>query len=671
MDEPVKINFTIRDALQANLGMNVPADEIVEATENAQYYGVHSIQTSGGTAWDLPIKKGRDPIHFNGTILDHFESVQSTALGRGDILFGYERQPYDQQYEQLKFHAEHGLNHVQNFNGNNDIEMMRGPIKAILELQEQGFDIHGWGSICIQENPNTLENEDQIIAEHVEFAKTLLEVGHEALYLKNANGVLRPEFTGKLVTALREELGDDLPIHVHVHDTYGHAVGNYLAAIKAGATGVDILPDALAGGTGQASLSLLMHAMEHSGDADLVARMPKDINYDAIEDDHDVQVLMRAAYSQTEMKFDLENIRKAEAAGSAGGAISAIKAVRGLVENLGRKLETDDWDTIRNAIYERKAENREALGYPVNVTPLELMMDLQAAQDVFDDEQFKTLSPLTVKYLTGQLGKVFPDVDPELQQRALDLAGLDEVVTLEAVETLEQGLPKGREHLIKAGVENPTDYEVLVAASGGEDGVKLVTGQVEAQEPRIIQSRRLEGVSILIADVAYKAVEITKLRAGFYTDVKEQDVLADQIQENLDSTVDLIEERLHEMDRHRGIASQANRELKRFADRLGADVSLIPLIDIDAFPDVQLRKKEGGGFQNTQIQEYDDAVESLIQDNLRTATDISPTELSAKEGLRIIDDLFLLDDDLDDVSLPGDHPLKYDGNGSDGGPLLN
>lgn len=627
MSKPIEIHFTIRDALQSNHGMNVPADDVVASMPNVADYGVASVQTSGGTAWDLPIKKGRDPFEFNSKILDHCSDVQTTALGRGNALFAYDAQPYDVIRAQMQFHAEHGLNVVQNFNAMNDLEQMEGPIRAIKELQADGYDIHGWGTICVQENPNTQENEDALIAQHVDMAEQLLEMGHEGIYVKNANGVLRPEFTGKLVGALRERLGEDVPINIHVHNTYGQAIGNYLAAIKAGATGVDVLPDALAGGTAQASLSMLEHAMKYSGDPEIEARLPQGINYDAIEADHEAQILMRAANSQTELKYDRDNLSKAEAAGSAGGAISAIKGVHGLVENIGRKLGTDDWDTIRNAIYAQKEQNRAAFGYATNVTPVELMQDLQAANDVYTGQSFGQLAPTSVKYLLGHMGEVSPDADPALIERAKEAAP-KMGIPLEPVkfDDMEPGLPKANERV--KGLErreNAPDLSIseqtLIVATAGENGVNLVTGKQQEQARNVIESRRLEGVSPLIADVAYKAVEITKLRDGFYKGVNEPGILADQMQDKLEETVALLEERLHEMGRDRGIASQANREMRIFARALGAQTDMIPDLDLNSFEPVPKVKRVKSFEEMTLAQQAQGAEPVSVEDAAAAVVD--------------------------------------------------
>jgi len=584
---PLKINITARDGIQSNHGTNIPAKHIVKAYKNAKDYGVSSFQTTGGTFHDLPIKKGWNPFDFNETITDHFKGQVQTALIRGECGLNYSRQSLDTLSHLVTRYTEMGVNRWQNFHAMNDINMMRGVPLIVNRLREEkGLDVVVMGAITAQENPNTLVDQTQILDEIYKFAEQLIETGHEGFYIKNANGVLRPDFTGELILGLNERFDEE--VHIHTHNTYGYGYANYLAAIEAGVTGVDVLPDALAEGTAQPALSTLIYAMEQSGNDSIISRLPVGIDMAAIEKDRDAMLVMRATYSQTEMPFNLDRIKIAEAAGSAGGAISALKGME-IVQGVAQKLGTDDWDTIQKAIYEQKAKNREALGYPTNVTPHELVQDLQAAADIYSGgEPLTNLTPLTQSYLIGDLGKVSDSVNPVVQKRALDFHNMDSIRVLPKIEELEPAMPAAREKLIERGVLNPTDDEVAIISSSGADGEALILGETQPQEQRYLMRDQQDGgalqdVTPSMLRVAYSAVELTKLRSGFYDGVNGMEQRAQELQEQIKSDMRSIETTLKNDGHSRSVARKASSYIYTFADKLGADTDNIPRIDIRSF----------------------------------------------------------------------------------------
>ena len=625
---PVEINITARDGWQSNHGMNITADDFIESYANAGNYGVASVQTEGGTTEDLNTKKGRDPAQYMKAVGAHFEKagVEQTSLIRGEVGSSYTRQPYDVLKAIIKRQAETGVNVLQNFHAMNDINMMRGVTKATDELvEEHGYDLRVQGGITIQQNPDTLERKAEILEGYKQFASELVEAGHDGFYLKSANGVITdPDFMADVVTMLKEEFPEQ-KIALHMHNTYGHVPKIALAAIKAGVDSVDVLPDPLAEGTAQMGISSLMHAIDHSGDEEIIARRPN-INLDEIAKDEEAQYRVRASMSKYEMPFKPDRLKLAEEAGSAGGAISALKGIssirRGVAHAIG--VDADDWGSIQAAIYKQKTANREALGYPTNVTPHELMQDLQAAHDVVavagGGKAFDFIAPSTAAYLTGALGRVSATVDKDLQGRALEQEGLSEVIKLVPIEEMEPGLPKAKQALIDTGVENPTDDQILNAAISGQGGVDLAAGRIEPQPQSQLLRIQQEGgalheVAPLMFKVAYSAVELTKVKSGFYDGVNGQDERIKSLETEMAETMSAIEERLNEHGHNSSTARKARSYMITFATKMGADNADVPRLDHTQFPSGPVttnpalsRRK---GFDATVIETQPDANETI------------------------------------------------------------
>lgn len=634
---PVKLNFTARDGWQSNHGTRVPADEMNQAYANVGNYGIDSVQAMGGTFTDLPTKYNRQPFDFMNSVGGHFKDQdikEISALWRGECGTSYSRQPADVLEANIGKHLDAGVNVFQNFHAMNDINMMSSiPAMVKKEAEQRGVEASVMLGLVIQENPDTLERKEELLEEFENFIRKGLECGHKDIYIKNANGVLKsPEFVTDVIQMIKQKFPEQ-KVGFHMHNTYGHAPEMSLAAIKAGVDSIDVLPNAFSEGTAQMGMDSLLHYIEHSGDDAIKARAPVGYDMEAIKQDEAQQYYTRAKYSATEMVFNSENLKVAEAAGSAGGAISALKSIEGLIPNLSAALNVSEWSDIQKAVYEQKEANRASLGYPTNVTPHELMQDMQAAIDVMvvarGGKAFDQLSAGTIEYLSGQLGRVSPTADPALQNRAIkksietmtddlqamspdasgydakksmlnDLQKADESyssgnnekaieypITLPSVYDLEPGLDIARKKLENEGVE-PTDDEVLIAAISGETGIKFVMGEIESLKepfmPRAIQEgQELHSIAPSIYEIGYTAVELTKVKSGFYGDISGQDERAQILQTQISDEVAHVQDQLKSDGVSSSVARKANNYITQFSKQKGADIVNIPRIDLNEF----------------------------------------------------------------------------------------
>lgn len=70
------------------------------------------------------------------------------------------------------------------------------------------------------------------LAYYVNMAKELKNAGANIIAIKDMAGLLKPEASYRLVSALKDAV--DLPIHLHTHDGSGNAITTYSRAIDAG-----------------------------------------------------------------------------------------------------------------------------------------------------------------------------------------------------------------------------------------------------------------------------------------------------------------------------------------------------------------------------------------------------------------------------------------------------
>lgn len=98
--------------------------------------------------------------------------------------------------------------------------------------------------------------------------------GSDVVYVTDSAGALLPDDVAHRVEALRKVL--TVPVGHHAHDNLGCAIGNSLAAVKAGASWVDGSLGGLGAGAGNAATELLVAALKKYGsdiNADLFATM--------------------------------------------------------------------------------------------------------------------------------------------------------------------------------------------------------------------------------------------------------------------------------------------------------------------------------------------------------------------------------------------------------------
>ncbi len=464
----IQFHNVYRDGIQSLMGTSPSAKEIVAAHKNAHKIGTATIQTGGGTFYDIFAKKGRNEWAEIETILSDFKEkgVRQSALIRGDCLFKYSPQPFDVVLGMVREYGGMGMNILQNFHGLNDTRLTAGVAKAVqIVREEDGHDIEAWGTLCVEDNPNVT------IEACLRAAEQLVAQKHTAFYLKSASGRLDPEMGYDLVAALVDEY-PDMPIHMHAHATYGEAAAFYMRGIEAAiernhTIGIDVVHPALAGSTAHPSM-FKMHSLIRNHENKAISGAAPALDFGAISADMDSLLEMRFRYRRSEAKYDKDLLEAMRGARAPGGATATLRGIPGLEANLAAVLGTKDWDAIQLAVYQKAAEIQEEFGHPTQVTPYAFITSLYAAQSVIADAHHRPRKQGFAKsyisaYLTGQLGVVPENVDPVLKAHALHVEGLQSELDYTPAEDRVPGLPGAEDKLKALGLNNPTERQKLSA----------------------------------------------------------------------------------------------------------------------------------------------------------------------------------------------------------------
>ncbi len=488
MTQPlIMFQDVLRDGIQSLFGTNPSADEILNAYPTAHLIGCSSIQTGGGTFFDIFAKKGRNEWQEIEKLISHFKQhgITQSALIRGDFLFGYEPQPYDVIEAMILEYAKMGMNILQNFHGMNDPHCLLGVAKAVKVAQAQGYDIKAQGTICIEDNMNiTIDN-------CLLFAHELIAIGHEGFYLKSASGAIDPDFVGELTAKLLETLPEQ-PITVHVHGTYGRAALCYMMAIEQAVKRekpicVDVQHPSLAGSTAHPSMLKMLELIKNHPSEQVRDAQPQ-LNIDAIRQSKKSLFALRFLYRDFESQYNAPLLAAMQKARAPGGATSTLKSIPGLVENLQRLLGKDgkqaDWNAIQIAIYNMQEEILEDLGDLTQVTPYAANTTGQAAISLYnelsDKDRFATLYPGIINFLCGHHGKLPESVNRILQAQALQQEGMKRTAPYIPASERTPALPEMKEALKQAGIRKPTIRQ-MISATLLKDGVAHVVACAKKQ----------------------------------------------------------------------------------------------------------------------------------------------------------------------------------------------
>ena len=237
-------------------------------------------------------------------------------------------------------------------------------------------------------------------------AKGLVNMGCHEVVIKDTSGLLSPQATWELVTALKETV--DVPIDVHSHCSSGMAPMAYMAAVEAGAEILDVAMSPLAWGTSQPAVESVVAALQ-GGEYDTGLDLEKmwDVQ-------HDVEVLKRK---------HIENL--SPVADRVDASILRYQMPGLMLEDVHRQLAAHNAGGRTAEVLEEANRVRLELGYPPLVAPIRQMIATQAVYNVIGGDRYATVTQELKDYLQGLYGRPPVPADPELRRLVLGPRGAD------------------------------------------------------------------------------------------------------------------------------------------------------------------------------------------------------------------------------------------------------
>src|SRR5579859_492721 len=239
---------TFRDANQSLLGGSMRGDEIVPIAAKMDGIGFASMEAFGGATFETQVRRGEDPWEYLRKLRRATPNTPIQALIRGQNLVANRNFADDVVELFVKHAAKCGIDVFRVFDPLNDLRNMESAIAAAKKAKKR---VQGALSYAISPAHN--------LELWCSLAMGLANMECDEIVVKDTSGLLSPQATWELVTALKETVS--IPIVVHSHCSSGMAPMAYMAAVEAGARVLDTAMSPLAWGTSQPAAESVVAAL--------------------------------------------------------------------------------------------------------------------------------------------------------------------------------------------------------------------------------------------------------------------------------------------------------------------------------------------------------------------------------------------------------------------------
>jgi pyruvate carboxylase subunit B len=252
------MDTTFRDGFQSVFGGRVLMNDFFPAVEAASNAGITHFEFGGGARFQsLYFYLQEDAF----TMMDKFRSIVGADANLQTLSRGINTVMLDTGSRELvdlhaKMFAKHGTTTIRNFDALNDIRN--------LEYSAQCIKNHGLkheAVVTMMDLPPGCAGAHDV-AFYEKTLRDILDSGlpYDSICFKDASGTANPNKIYETIKMARKLLGDDTHIRLHTHETAGVSVSSYLAALDAGANGIDLASSPVSGGTSQPDILTLLHA---------------------------------------------------------------------------------------------------------------------------------------------------------------------------------------------------------------------------------------------------------------------------------------------------------------------------------------------------------------------------------------------------------------------------
>lgn len=254
------MDTTFRDGFQSVFGARVLMNDFLPAVSAAKEAGITHFEFGGGARFQsLYFYTNEDAFEM----MDKFREVAGKDANLQTLSRGVNTVTLDTgSREMIDLHAKlfkkHNTNTIRNFDALNDVENLKYSGERI---KAHGLN-HEIVITMMDLPPKCFGAHDSAFYEKVLREILDSKIPFDSVCFKDASGTSSPEKVYQTIKMARKLLPENTHIRLHTHETAGVSVACYLAALEAGADGIDLAAYPVSGGTSQPDILTLLHAVK-------------------------------------------------------------------------------------------------------------------------------------------------------------------------------------------------------------------------------------------------------------------------------------------------------------------------------------------------------------------------------------------------------------------------
>jgi len=452
------MDTTFRDGFQSVFGGRVLSKDFFPAVEAAKEAGIRHFEFGGGARFQSLFFYLQENAF---DMMDKFRSIVGADANLQTLSRGINTVMLDTGSRELidlhaKLFAKHGTTTIRNFDALNDVNNLEYSAQSI---KKYGLK-HEVVVTMMDLPPNCSGAHD--VAFYEKTLRNILDSGlpFDSVCFKDASGTSSPQKVYDTIKMARKLLGNDIHLRLHTHETAGVSVACYLAALEAGADGIDLAASPVSGGTSQPDILTMLHAVKGKGYDLGGLEIDKILKYEEVLANSLKDYFMPPEATQVSPLIPFSPMP--------GGALTA---------NTQMMRDNGTLDKFPEVIKAMR-EVVEKGGYGTSVTPVSQFYWQQAYANVMFGP-WQQIAPGYGRMVLGYFGKTPVEADPEIialasnklkleptKENPLDIADADPIKSIAC----------WSERLQKEGLE-VNDENIFIAAACDEKGIAYLKGE--------------------------------------------------------------------------------------------------------------------------------------------------------------------------------------------------
>ncbi|PRM89830.1 biotin attachment protein [Aliarcobacter cryaerophilus] len=451
------MDTTFRDGFQSVFGGRVLMNDFFPAVEAAKEAGITHFEFGGGARFQSLFfylnENAFDMMDKFRAIVGPDANLQTLARGINTVMLDTGSRELIELH--AKMFAKHGTTTIRNFDALNDVQNLEYSAQCI---KKYGLN-HEAVVTLMDLPPNCTGAHDVPFYEKT--LRNILDSGlpFDSICFKDASGTSSPNKVFETIKMARKLLGDSTHIRLHTHETAGVSVACYLAALEAGADGIDLAASPVSGGTSQPDILTMLHATKGMNYDLGGLQIDKILKYEEVLADCLKDYFLPPEATQVSPLIPFSPMP--------GGALTANTQMMRDNGTLNKFPE------VIKAMQEVVVKG----GFGTSVTPVSQFYWQQAYANVMFGP-WKQIAPGYGRMVLGYFGKTPVEADPDIIKLASEKLKLEPTKRNPldiADEDPKKKVDVWRQRLEIEGIE-ATEENIFIAAACDEKGITFLKG---------------------------------------------------------------------------------------------------------------------------------------------------------------------------------------------------